>query len=190
MIPKKLSPAIFGIALICFFLPWINVSCQGQKVMSFSGIQLVTGTTIEEPTMFGPAQKRKVKSEAFALLTFLSAIAGLVLSLMKNKKGTIGTIVSGCAGIVLLLMLESKLDSDIKKETAGMLQLNYDIGFYLTLVLFIAVAGINAYSIMRYKGMTLPQINNQSPSFKFCSQCGAKLHSDATFCSECGHSLK
>lgn len=187
---KKLSPAIFGIALICFFLPWVNVSCQGQKVMSFSGIQLVTGTTIEEPQMFGGKQKRKIKGEMLAVLTFLSVIAGLVLSLLKNKKGTIGTIASGGTGAILVLLLKFKLDSDIQKETAGMLQLNYDVGFYLVLLLFIAVAGINAYSIMQYKGMTLSQITNQSPGFKFCSQCGARADSNAAFCSECGHSLK
>lgn len=187
---KKLSPAIFGIALICFFLPWVNVSCQGQRVMSFSGIQLVTGTTIEEPRMFGGKQKRKIKGEPLAVLTFLSVIAGLALSFLKNRKGTIGAIASGCAGAILLLLLKSKLNSDIQKETAGMLQLNYDVGFYLTLILFIAVAGINAYSIIQTKGIALPRISSQGASFKFCSQCGAKLDSGTAFCSECGHSLK
>lgn len=51
---KKAIPAILGLALICFFLPFVTVSCQGQKLMTFSGIQLVTGTTIQEPQMFGP----------------------------------------------------------------------------------------------------------------------------------------
>lgn len=50
---KKISPVILGIALICFFLPWINVSCQGEKVGTFTGIKLVTGTTIEQRGMFG-----------------------------------------------------------------------------------------------------------------------------------------
>lgn len=182
---KKLSPAIFGIALICFFLPWVNVSCQGQKVMSFSGIQLVTGTTIEEPTMFGAEQKRKVKGETFAILTFLSAIGGLALSFIKDKKGTIGTVVTGSIGIVFLLLLKSKLDNDILRETGGMVQLDYMAGFYLTLLLFLSVAGINVYSMMQGKGAFLPQ-GKGGAAHKFCPECGARVKPDAAFCSECG----
>lgn len=188
MLHRKISPAIFGIALICFFLPWINVSCQGQKVMSFTGIQLVTGTTIEEPTMFGAKQERKVNGETLAILTFLTVITGLGLSFLKDKK-RVGAVVGG-AGIILLLLLKSKLDNDILKETGGMLQLNYEAGFYLTLISFLSAIGINVYSIMQDRGLSLPQIKNQSAGYKFCSQCGARIDYDSTFCSECGHSLK
>ena len=36
----RLSPALFGMALLCFFLPFINVSCGGTKVIQLTGVQL------------------------------------------------------------------------------------------------------------------------------------------------------
>ena len=54
---KKFSPAIFGIVLICFILPFVTVSCQGQKLATLTGIQLITGTTIKQPNMTGKKQR-------------------------------------------------------------------------------------------------------------------------------------
>lgn len=186
---KKLSPAVFGIALICFSLPWITVSCQGEKVATFTGIQLVTGTTVKEPQMFGPPKERKVNGEVIAMLAFATVIAGLGIGFLKGKKGAIGSAVVGGVGTVLTLLLKSKLDNDILRETGGMLQVDYGAGFYLTLISFLSVIGINAYSIMQEKGLSLPQIKSQT-GHKFCSQCGARIPPDSAFCSECGHSLK
>lgn len=190
MMVKKLSSTIFGIALICFFLPWVNVSCQNQKVASFTGIQLVTGTTVEEPQMFGPKKERKINGEPLAILSFLSVIAGFALGFLKDKKGTTGPAIAGGIGIILLLLLKSKLDNDILRETGGMLQVDYEVGFYLTLISFLSAIGINIYSIMQEKGLSLPHIKSQSADHKFCSQCGTMVAHDSAFCSECGHSLK
>lgn len=190
MMPKRLSPAIFGVVLICFFLPWVNVSCQGQKVVSFTGIQLITGTTVEEPQMFGPKKERKVNGEPLAILTFLVVITGLGLGFLKNKKGTIISTVVGGIGTIILLLLKSKLDNDVLRETGGMLQLDYGIGFYFTLILFLSAIVVNVYPIIQGKGVPLHQIKSSKAGSKFCSLCGAKAELGATFCSECGHSLK
>jgi len=183
--PKRLSPAIFGIALICFFLPWVNVSCQGQKVATFSGIHLVTGTTVEQPQMFGPAEERKIGGETLAILVLLSACAGLALSFLKDKKGVMGSAVTGGMGVIFLLFLKSKLDNDILRETGGMSQLDYGAGFYLALLLFLSAIGVNAYSMAQGKGISLLQGKSVS-GYKFCTQCGARNESGNEFCKECG----
>jgi hypothetical protein len=148
---KKLSPAIFGIALICFFLPFVNVSCQGQKVASYTGIQLVTGTTIEEPSMFGQKQVREVSGEPLAILAFLSGIAGLGLSFLKSKKSAIGPAVVGIVGLISLLLLKSEMDDDILREGGGMLQIEYTAGFWLTFVLYLSAIGLNAFLFSQSK---------------------------------------
>jgi len=187
---RKISPAIFGIALICFLLPWVNVSCQGQRVASFSGFQLVTGTTIEEPVMFGPKKERKIKSEPFAILALLATIAGLGVGFLKGKTGSSGTAVIGGVGIIMLLLLKSKLDNEIFKQGQGLLQLDYMAGFYLTLLLFLLAIGVNIYSAMQSKRLSLLPIERRGTATNFCSQCGAKVELGTAFCSECGHSLK
>lgn len=147
---KKFSPAIFGIAIICFFLPFINVTCSGEKVATLTGIQLVTGTTIEQPSMFGEKkQVRKVEGEPLAILAFLSAIVGLGLSFLKSRKSSIAPAIMGIAGLILLLLLKAKLDNDILREGEGMLRLEYEIGFWLTFLLFLFAAGWNGFLFFR-----------------------------------------
>jgi hypothetical protein len=158
---------------------------RGQKVMSFSGMQLVTGTTIMEPQMFGTTQERKIKGETLAILAFLDAITGLGLSFVKGKAKTTLSAVAGGIGIILLLLLKSKLDNYFLRETGGILQLDYRVGFYLTLILFISALGVNVYSMAHDKG--LPLLKEKGGTIhKFYTECGARLNPDPAFCSECG----
>ena len=50
---KKFSPALFGLVILCFFLPFVNLSCSGQTVMTLTGFQLITGSEYSEPNMRG-----------------------------------------------------------------------------------------------------------------------------------------
>jgi hypothetical protein len=84
---KKVSSATLILVLICFFMPFVTFSCGGQKLVTLSGMQLVTGTTIEEPQMFGPPKKTKLAPECMALLTFLAVIAGLGFELSERQEG-------------------------------------------------------------------------------------------------------
>lgn len=79
-VARKLSPAAFVLALICFFLPFANFSCQGHQVATFSGIQLATGTTVKQPQVFGAPRSQRVDPEPFAVLALLSVFIGAGLS--------------------------------------------------------------------------------------------------------------
>jgi hypothetical protein len=67
---KRLSPAIFVLVLICFFLPFMTFSCQGERVLSLSGIQLVTGTSVPQAQMFGPPKSERMNAEPLAVFPF------------------------------------------------------------------------------------------------------------------------
>jgi FHA domain len=140
---KRISPATFGLALLCFFLPFISVSCQTQKIVTFTGIQLVTGATVELPQMFGPPKSEKLPREPLAVLAFACGVVGLGLSFLKGRKIAIGPAVVGCAGAVALLLLKSKLDADVLKGGNGVLHLDYEVGFWLILLAYAAAAALN-----------------------------------------------
>jgi len=38
--------APYAIAIVYFILPFVQLSCEGEKMISFTGVQLVTGTEI------------------------------------------------------------------------------------------------------------------------------------------------
>lgn len=44
---KRLTPALFAGALIAFFLSFVSISCQGQKIVTLTGLQLITGAEVE-----------------------------------------------------------------------------------------------------------------------------------------------
>ena len=143
---KKISPALFGIIIICFFMPFIEVTCSGQKAMSITGIQMVTGTSIQQPSMFGENTKgRKIDPEPLAIITFSSVIIGLLLSFMNKRKSAILPAIIAGIGTITLLLLKSKIDNDVLREGSGMIQVVFVFGFWATFLLLIIAVGLNIY---------------------------------------------
>ncbi len=73
----KISSCLFGFILLCFFLPWFNVSCMNERVMTLSGSQLAGITEIKEPSFAGRAKARH-ESEPLAVLIFFFVFVGLI----------------------------------------------------------------------------------------------------------------
>ena len=184
-VARKLSPSAFVLALISFFLPFVAFSCQGQKVANFSGVQLATGTTIEQPQMFGPPKSEKVNAEPLAVLALLSVLAGAGLSFLKGKKGAVSSAALAGLGIILLGALKSKVNGDALRQGGGAIQVNYQVGFYLVIVFLLAAIGAGVYALLAGKGIRLPALQGSANS-KFCTQCGARNASGGLFCKECG----
>jgi len=208
----KLSPGAFGFALLCFFLPFVTVSCQRQKVMSFTGVELVMGTTINQPQMFGPSKVERVDPEPLAILAFLAGLAGLGLSFLKTQKSAVAPAIVAGAGAVCLLLLKSKFDSQILGKSGGMLQVDYDVGFWLVLVLYLAAVAMNGFvfvetikgpeeqtaavevALSSAAGPRTPEtgstpVASEVVESRFCSQCGKPIELRSKFCAECGASV-
>jgi len=153
--------------------------------ITLSGRQLVTGTTIQQPQMFGPPANQKVNPEPLAVLAFLAVIAGLGLSFLKGKKGTVGSAVLAGLGVIFLVALKSKLDGDALRQGAGAIQVNYEAGYYLSLIFLLAAIGTSVYAVLAGKGIRLPALQGTAGE-KFCTQCGARNAAADLFCKECG----
>ena len=138
------SVLLFVGSLLCFFLPFVTVSCGGEKIFTLSGQQMATGTQYSEPQVFGPPKTQKIDAHPFATLAALCALAGVVLSLTGTKLAA-ASAASGAAGAVSLGIMASRMDTEIKGATQGMGQVNVEIGFTLTLLLLIAATTLNIY---------------------------------------------
>src|SRR5690242_11255927 len=95
---RRFSPALFGLAAACFLLTFVQFSCGNQPVMSLTGIQLVTGTTIEKPSIIGPPQKQEVPGEPFALVALLAVLTGLAFGFARGREGLVVACASGAVG--------------------------------------------------------------------------------------------
>ncbi|MGB9774212.1 MAG: hypothetical protein ACP5ON_10705 [Bacteroidota bacterium] len=141
----EILPIIFSLVILAFFLPFINVSCSRQKVASVTGIQLVSGTVIQRPGGSGKVDSQQVKPEPEAITAFVSGILGLVVSFVRGKPGYVGSAGAGFVGGVALLLLKSRLDKEAVKHASSMLVLEYDIGFWVAFVLFLAAIAAGTY---------------------------------------------
>ncbi|MBD3180857.1 hypothetical protein GF312_01095 [Candidatus Poribacteria bacterium] len=81
---KKVSPSVFGIIVICFFMPFVNISCAGENIITLTGFQLITGTSIDQSDPFGRGQSEKVPPEPLGIAVFVCGILGLLLSFLEN----------------------------------------------------------------------------------------------------------
>ena len=148
MSKRAITCVVYVVVLGTFSLPWASVSCSGTEFMQVSGTDLVFG--FEEPPEVseatGPGDDR-VTGEIWAILAALFAIAGIVLALLPLGVRS-RYFVSGAAilGVLSLIILKFKLESDLRGEAgpefAGMLQLNWEIGYWIALLGFVAAIGL------------------------------------------------
>ena len=144
---KKFSPGFYGVIILCFFMPFVNLTCSGQKIKSLSGFQLITGTEVKANEMFGelsennePREKNEVDPQPLALFALISAVAGLGLSFIRKKIITLITAAISVLGFILLILLKVILDGDAKLSAQNVLTLDYQFGYWLAVLLFIGSA--------------------------------------------------
>ena len=197
---KFISPALFLLVALCFFLPFVSFMCQGQRIATITGMELVTGTKIEKFEMqnFDNQQsnpdldkERDVKSEPLAVAAFIFAILGIVISLIPRYSKLL-SIIAGALGGLMLLFLRSSIGGEVTGDfDFKIIEVSYEWGYYLALLLFIGVFVLNLYwMISENKVTALPSVDDPQPSdVTFCPKCGTSNKSGSIFCAKCGNTL-
>jgi hypothetical protein len=137
-----------------------------------------------------------------ATLAALCALAGIGLSFLGSRLA-IAPAVSGTAGALFLLLLQSKLNSDMSKEVQGAFRLDWEVGFVLVLLFFIAGAAWNFYQFFESRKLAAaPAVSSQAvranataapdpgtTASSFCTGCGKAIAAGARFCGGCGKAV-
>jgi hypothetical protein len=197
------SILLFAGSLLCFFLPFVTVSCGGQKIFTLSGLQMATGTEVQEPQPFGTPKSQKIDPHPFATVAALCALAGVALSLTGTRLAA-AAAVSGAAGAVSLGVMASQMETEIQNATKGLGQVNVEVGFSLATTLLVAATAWNIYLFVKGKkaasssgipaevpdtavGQAQPAVSpGDAEDAGFCGECGAKLKKASPYCSSCG----
>lgn len=152
---KKFSPAAFVMVIFCFFLPFVNITCGGQKIVSLTGIQLVTGSEIKPQGMFNQKDSpediigknkdmlktnENVDPQPMALLALIMAAAALGLSFVRKKIMALISMIASVLGAAFMLLLKANLDSDLPSEAQMVIDAEFQIWYWLALIMFIAGA--------------------------------------------------
>ncbi len=151
---KGFSPALFLVAVICFFLPFVEVSCRGQIVARHAGLDLAAGPEVRTAQGVRRAPPSLLVSGAFACA--LAAGISAVLANRKNRilssAGTVLGAVFGFFGGLALLLYMVVTNAQVSTEAArqglqSLLFLHFLPAFWLALALLLAGGVILGNSI-------------------------------------------
>jgi hypothetical protein len=125
---RLLSPAGFGLVLILFLLPFVNVSCTVESATvesTFTGIDLVVGGT---PNLSGPGVNAEfvqevdalfadeLKTDVWALLSAILVMFGMIAGLLRDRIGRFG-VSAVLAGLAAALASVAVFSAPGRAET-------------------------------------------------------------------------
>ncbi len=132
---RHLTVGLNVAALLCFFLTFFTVSCQEERVVSLTGVDLVVGKTLESNASFAPSQKTRIEP------TPLAAIAALLAAVAAAAGAGAGAFrawvaaATGGASTFTLLLLKDRIVGDVARQEMGeMLTVRAESGFWIALL--------------------------------------------------------
>ena len=100
-----------GVALLCFFLPFVTISCAGQPLAKITGVQLASGNVppigqngMPGAPSSGASTAANYGVDIFALVAAILIVAALVLTfvLARRKAALLAMALSAVAAVVLV----------------------------------------------------------------------------------------
>lgn len=124
----RIAPYLIGI--ICFILPFLEISCAGEKMMSFSGAQLATG--YYDLDSFVGQDTENNQPNPFALIALIAVVLGLLFSLTPKKRASIMAGIMGIISVSAMLLMKNNIDAEMMKEAGGLapVSVDYKVGFW------------------------------------------------------------
>ena len=151
-----------GVALLAFLLPWMTVSCSGQKLVEATGF----GLTFGRVTAMGRAAEASdgAALNLWLILALLAIAVGLVLLFLRGREAAKLVLGTAVAAIILIIVGTWRYSKDaIVAEAAkngqnsgadqaalAMIQVHWEIGYWLALLSLVAVAAM-AWLVMSGK---------------------------------------
>lgn len=127
-IGRVLSGPAALFVLLCFFLPWVTVSCNNQPVARLSGYQLAAGgeinTGLGSQSFDGDAA---VFMPAGAALLSLGLLIGLTTGKMSKAVAGIGQLLLAAAGLAVVWL---KWDQLSQNAAANGLEVSAELGLW------------------------------------------------------------
>lgn len=134
-------------AMASFLLPFATFSCQHQPIVTLSGRELLTGTTIEREEPFGGKKQEKVPLEPLAVVAFGCALFGVGAALSRKRESVFAGVLAGASAVALFL-LKSKIEGDVARQGSGLIGVEFRGGFWLALVFAVGTALVNGLPLL------------------------------------------
>lgn len=204
--PLHVSRSMLVAILLCFFLPFVTVSC-GPVTTTLSGFTFITGGT---PTISDGRESRRadepVPQQPLLIVACILTLAGLGVSFVKQMRDRVlfwMLAATGIIGTLALLLFQTGIEGLARQNGFS---LTFNFGFWLTLLLYVTLAGFHIWLALGGKfpgNITLPVptavgsnatvvplasvLPRASPTATHtCPTCNNSINPDAHFCMHCG----
>ena len=186
---NKAGRFVTGVVILCFFLPFFGVSCEGMDVITVSGADMIGGCKpggmMTEMTEQGgenvQGEVPKVNIEPLAIAAMAIAVISFGLAWVRTKKALLASLILAIAGLGVLAGLYVKirgdLDEGVKLELEkeankmggrGKREVSVDagarMGFWLTALGFIGVAALSGLALKEPDEGTTPRPPRPPPA--------------------------
>lgn len=169
---SKISPALFALVILCFFMPFISLSCQNPmsgtdiELVKMSGLEVAMGKEIKMPgadsaglsSSTTSTKPQSVPSNPIAGIIFGIACAGIAVGFITVPQQYIVQAGLGGIGAVMLILLKLTVDSNLAselKKVGGSMNMpivaTYGVGYWLAFLSFLGAVGLNSYFIYQEK---------------------------------------
>lgn len=166
---NKIIGSASVVVIICFFLPWVLVSCEGQAVASFSGWQLAAGGNI--PTALGSQPMEGSPVLFLILLAAIGCLAIIYLIYRRQLALQIGSFAAiGLAVLSLLIMLFKMISfqSDGNETNFMNIEVRYQFGLFGTVLGYLGIIAGAALTLTKKAHPAPAEIPESADSTTMC----------------------
>lgn len=153
---KLIIKIVLLVAMVCFFMPFVLVSCSNQSVTA-SGVELASGIFSDKYI-----QEEDIAPNIFVAISLLSTLAAVIFAFVKKgEKKTLIEILSVISAVGLLMfMLTFKAYYQFDERDEQLLQVSFRIPVWIIIILNIITAalekGIDNYVESYLSGEGIP----------------------------------
>jgi hypothetical protein len=148
---RGVSSSLYLLILICFFLPFVSISCQKQEVVTVTGIDLATGKDLPDENILWSGERR-VPPQPWAVAALGLALTGAAVGLLRRTAGAFWGILSGLSGMIFLFLLKNKMDGELVKYSKLLFTVEYEPWYWTALILFGLAALSNFVGVIARSG--------------------------------------
>ncbi|HTD92979.1 MAG TPA: hypothetical protein VK644_04175 [Chitinophagaceae bacterium] len=150
------STVVFGIAILLFLLPFVEIRCNSVSIQSVSGAQLATGFKVEaggsnsllggfDNSNFGENRaENKGDSKppnTYAMVALAAGVLAFLISFANSKKISFAGIALGIVAAIGLIGLwidvQQKVKGEIVNEKDVSISVDFTSWFYISLIAFL-----------------------------------------------------
>lgn len=173
-----ITTAMLAVVLICFFLPFAEVSCNNVSFFSLSGKDMLRGREMtkadvlefakkanleKEMNAMNPdeAQNKNIPPNPWAIAAFVMSAIGVLTGVVLRRFGTVIHLVTSAVAAIALLGLQFSLNSEFSYSNSFVnieVNIKYLAGYWLSLILSGLVAGISVIAFIVERKKALRQI--------------------------------